>query len=598
MKKLFFLSIVILYSTNFGYSQYLKIEDIIENKAVNGVADINSTLRIHLEKDSIRDAMAAMISQKPKTTNELKKINNLLQNQIQVLELINKSINNYKSSSLEEDLKLLNLLSGMLETFYIGILEDPVLREEANIATSEYYDKLDAGLIPEERSVDLYVIRHFSRKAERLKTELEKLLNESKIRFRLGAFIASQNQIRPVHVENFDEYALGEYYEVERFIYALTPENREELKRYTELAGQLNELYNETSVKLDHLLSKVFSSPECIRKTDSLIQIFRTNLETDIQNDYSEIKATLKVISNYSRQLLTNFVTVQQLNLTTTPLGQFDSKLNTLITNLPLYKDSLDGVLQDLKIKLQRNTNLINDISQIGTHLSSCQDSIKNDIRRLKTISALVTETLIPFRTMNQQIGELSDEVRSFKYEDLPDEGVINLKYTGKRTDGDLLIIKAVLQKQEDKNVIRKQLAYKEIYLRRLGFHSDLKVAMLFADPFNQSEFVDLKRRFQFVPSYSILFKWGSKSKNWNKYFDFGIGINIATPDFDLDGMPEIATGITGSFMRDIIHAGLSFNYSADTPFWFVGFSLPLGSGNLPFTKGASDNGLVDIQLD
>ena len=94
-----------------------------------------------------------------------------------------------------------------------------------------------------------------------------------------------------------------------------------------------------------------------------------------------------------------------------------------------------------------------------------------------------------------------------------------------------------------------------------------------------------LENKFQFTPSGSLLFKFGSrKSRTWN-YLEPGIGFNISTPDFDLDGTPEIGLGGVLTVLKDVLSIGVSYNTKTDNPYWFFGLSLPFSIPGVPINS-------------
>ena len=83
-----------------------------------------------------------------------------------------------------------------------------------------------------------------------------------------------------------------------------------------------------------------------------------------------------------------------------------------------------------------------------------------------------------------------------------------------------------------------RTLESRTISVYQILMHLKTVVSLAFVDT-NEKPGQD-RKRFQAAPSYSVLFKWGKRSKvMYNRFWQPGIGINIAAPDVDQDDVPE-----------------------------------------------------------
>ena len=99
---------------------------------------------------------------------------------------------------------------------------------------------------------------------------------------------------------------------------------------------------------------------------------------------------------------------------------------------------------------------------------------------------------------------------------------------------------------------------------------------------FYSSDVVKLDNPFQFAPAGNLLFKKGSReNKTWH-FINPGFGFSMSTPDFDLDGVPEVGVGAVVTALNDVISLGISYNTKTDNPYWFFGLSLPFDMMGLP----------------
>ena len=101
-------------------------------------------------------------------------------------------------------------------------------------------------------------------------------------------------------------------------------------------------------------------------------------------------------------------------------------------------------------------------------------------------------------------------------------------------------------------------------------------------------------KRFQFAPSYSVLFKFGSRtSKAINEIWQPSIGVNFGALDFNTDAVPEFSTALEFTFLKDYFSFGYGYNFGADADYFMVGFRIPVGTLPLPmFNNIESTEGL------
>ncbi|MEL6942081.1 MAG: hypothetical protein AAFO82_05380, partial [Bacteroidota bacterium] len=122
--------------------------------------------------------------------------------------------------------------------------------------------------------------------------------------------------------------------------------------------------------------------------------------------------------------------------------------------------------------------------------------------------------------------------------------------------------------------------------------HLKMSGSLVLADPLNQTSIaspIKLENQFQFAPNYGIFMKWGSrKSKFYNDFLSFGVGLGFSSPDFNLDGTPEFGAGIMLTGFRDILSFGWSWNFGVDAPYTSIGFNIPFTVGGLPGAGAAT----------
>jgi hypothetical protein len=157
----------------------------------------------------------------------------------------------------------------------------------------------------------------------------------------------------------------------------------------------------------------------------------------------------------------------------------------------------------------------------------------------------------------------------------VPTSSTIQLIFSGPRRPGDLLLVRVAALKQGDQ---RQSLDQQQLTLQRVLPHLEVSVGLIFADPLGSSEVL---RKFQAAPSYSVLYKRGSRESQ-NTFWNVGFGLNVAATDFDKDDVPEVGLGLTASTFRDLLQAGIGYNVFIDRAYWFFGVRLPVGVIGLP----------------
>ena len=187
---------------------------------------------------------------------------------------------------------------------------------------------------------------------------------------------------------------------------------------------------------------------------------------------------------------------------------------------------------------------------------------------------------------------ELSDKVERFSIDKIPDEGNVDLRYLGKRDEGNELYFKAVLEtkpKEGEEKVQTVTVDQKYFILFKMVYIK-LKPALIFAAPLlkktGRAEHgitLSDKKTFQAVASYSVLFKFGSrKSVAYNRFLRIGIGLNVAALDFNQDSNYEVGLGLVLSGFNDFVQLGVGRNMDIDANYFFFGINLPIGEISLP----------------
>lgn len=556
-----------------------------EDTIRNNIVDINSTIKIRIERSAVRDEFyRSMGNVNEDKLGLFQKINAILSCQNKILRLINESRRNPSDTAVYKS------LSAMLLDFYNDIIADSSL---SSIADEAYVNYRRVYMNkPKTLSVDRYLLLYLGAALDTLTQGIEYAVrNTEQVHFMLTAYKQDKSGGSRIHIENFDSIAQGNYYEVQRWIHSLSEKDREQLRLYQVLTDTLNRNYQEMILGSINQFRASFKTPSC---AEALYQESRNLL---LKSDDS--------MSGAIRQLRD---TVQHAADNLQELAAISAEMNRLLqardfgavlTCLPRAGELLQLVYNNFKaIVLIIDSYGKNYTGEIPAMLQSlkqrfekeCRPAFEHDRQLVQTFAGDLQDIIDPSSKVYRANEKIGREVKKFSFADIPDIGYIDLKYTGRRDENDRILIKAMLCIQNDSNAVNvryKEIERKTIALMKLGFHSEANIGIIFAHPDKSynPENVKLSTRFQFAAATSFIVKYGFRSHAYNTYLDFGLGINLAYPDFNLDGTPEYCMGILVAGFKNVLSAGVDWNFGVDVPLYFIGISLPFNIFDFPFVK-------------
>jgi len=574
-----------------------------ENKIA--ILDINSRLRIKIDKDAVKKYAADQLDIRisAKMPEEIEVISNILNMEADILGFIG------EGKGLDEQTRKKNLqtFSKKMRELQRFILADPALSKKVN-------EKMENSDQPEDDYRFIFsVIRE---EIDRISGEYNQVF--AGLNFRLGGWINRGAAPEPIHIEGFDTIQKGEFYEFPFFV-PPTPEEWEKLKKLPEAAKNINEKG----------ISAVFNIKEQLNQ-------YVAGLEAEIKNS---LDCTLKSLTGIKSQIISRATSdfKEQFKATDTVIQKVKDLLDLLQQMKTIIKelDILPGKLeQNLQLVQSLSTAIKNDIATLPDDIKNAKQEIENGLKGalatlgkdvqagikngleqikddcLKNIMATIADarsqidSIVAFfkdeviknaAIMSPQWGaalELSDKVERFSIDKIPDEGNVDLRYLGKRDEGNELYFKAVLEtkpKEGEEKVQTVTVDQKYFILFKMVYIK-LKPALIFAAPLlkktGRAEHgitLSDKKTFQAVASYSVLFKFGSrKSVAYNRFLRIGIGLNVAALDFNQDSNYEVGLGLVLSGFNDFVQLGVGRNMDIDANYFFFGINLPIGEISLP----------------
>lgn len=524
-----------------------------------GIVDINSQLEIRPNREAIRLLALETAGQSGKgreLTDKLGRINKILRNQQQIIQHIQNALTD-QAGSTDSLLLLLRQMTG-------EIRQDEFLRSDFNDYNREFNERLRQNrdfALTNDRF--LYALGRFNDQLDSLGLELSALESSARVKFSLRAFRKDKSGGARLHIENFDQFADGEFFNVNNWVLTFSADQLQELEDYRQLADTLNLGAEQALLSFKNQLFNLLPALDCVGQMPAELRLAAETVPGDVRVLVDQGISNAKV---QIEQLKTDLVAM-------TPGESFDIQ-----GELRSVEVQLDTIFQQTKRSLlnlpQSNAHLAN--------IKNCAEQTLADVRKIKDFVTSFPSTYL--QKVYLASDTLADEVLAFDLDAIPEVGTLDLQYTGRREVGDELLIQALFVPADDSVSRRRNFTVIEAHELKMilaGAHSNTKIGVLMAQPYTVDD-PDVSK-FRFTPSAALLLKFGNrKSHFYNKFLDPGIGIVTSSPDFDRDGVPEFSAGITGSIFRDILSVGWSWNFGADKPFYFLGIHLPFNLPGLP----------------
>jgi hypothetical protein len=544
-------------------------------------SDINSTLTIHLDKTQLlqkvsRSGASAVPEQ---TMNLLKMLTDALRLKNNMLETIQQAYQSYLASAEQPDTSRIAALSATLTEQAKAL--NPVF--EADPVLDVYLAEAPS------QSVFISAFHALERRVRELQLQLFNNLGPG-YTLQLGAFLVHDGTATPVHLDGFDEYPRGEYYEVDRWQILPTPEQLEQFKALEKAAKEnKSREANLSAILVDTYLKQVGETFK--NALNASLQEFETRANAAIGNG---LPANLV---EQTKQIIAEVKTlVGTINERVSFYRQLRVDTGFMVSQL------LENINGDIALLKSARTSLTDEINTLLAGLSALPAAVRagfsNLVAAAKTSllsleSGVLTDLGLDFLQTSRKLTnlalELSGKVTSFALDEgkFPDSTTLDLHYTGQRVEGDHIALKLLVKKDGNTEVMGET---KYITLYRIAPNVRGTVGIQFAHPLSETA---IRTDFQMAPYYNLLFNnifgWSAKRKRYanirNTLLDFNWGIHVSSPDFDKDDVPEIGVGIVLSGLKDYAQVGWAYNLFQATPYVFFGIRLPLaylniGNGN------------------
>jgi hypothetical protein len=586
------------------------------------IIDINSRITVTIDKSALRAKAAEIFG--TSTPDEMKKLMTTMDEIKAILDLQA----DFMKSIIIEPGDDRNTVQRKIESYrdimgrLLKIAENPSSRIGKLVETT-YMNAFDDPLLQtmtgEEKTIEIYS-RVFSALGNEIETFSGKLNAALRtVSFRMGGWIEQNGASHPIHINGFDDYEPGQYTRIP-FVTKPTPEAfSEKMESIRTAARKANEegISAVISVNVNlkemgrRLRNDIIPAVTCVTDAASgMVKDIKEELTSTVQlPETTKFLEQLKSLKNKVADFIdsTNSLTNTASELKTNLEGQYNLFFNAQTLSVGMREDiknildsfnkARDEILNSIqKVKSEEFKNKIRDILDVD---------IKECLAKFETVKdtflGFVNEfwTIVKNKfsvTMETEpvLSEFGEEVKRLQIDEVPDIGVFDLQYTGTREEGDIVTIEAVLERISETGEPSTQKKFRQSFIMFRIFKIVINPGLIFADPLVKKDkmadkAVTLGKQFQAVPSYSILFKFGNrKSIAYNKYFRFGLGLNIAALDFNQDSNYELGLGLVLSTLKDYLQVGIGRNMESDSWYWFFGLNIPFASISLP--AGGSTN--------
>lgn len=546
-----------------------------------GIVEINGTLLLRFDKKEIRRRMAATGGVSPVDFELLEHYKTILQYEVETMSLLREGLESTRRGDAPDAQKLRSL-SRRMSSFTDLLLSNPQLEAEAGKAFEEWGKRRDNGsLDPRIHPRNEYLFTYLANKAA---NTLDRLAASDSIRFILaGTIYSSKDGSRDIHLGKKFGGPPEDVYVVPRWVFSVSEEQKNEIAQIAQLSNHLEDLRGQNIKDLKNALYNATASRACFEgirlQLDNLKQTAAT-LGLSAKNQIDSLVAPQK---SQLDALLSKYGSLQagaqQLGAADLLLG-FQADLGGLKSSVDQFFAQLLGGVQNLPDTVRASPQ----VSGLLALRDTCKANIESDWQKIAPLYDMLRRL---FGSNPQRLNaNLNDKVNRLAFAEIPDESKVDLTKTGRRANGDKVTIEASLQMpKSDPQPIFSQ----TITVQQIALYSEVKVGLILANP--EPDLAEQKHQFFFAPSYSVVFKWGSrKSHFYNNFLNIGLGANFSSPDFDYDGIPEFAAAATVSTFKDFLSVGYGYNFGQDAPFWFVGFRIPFASAALPILNEIEKN--------
>jgi hypothetical protein len=412
--------------------------------------------------------------------------------------------------------------------------------------------------------------------------DLMRLRKEAGYMYQLAAWSVTKRGQEPLHLEGFDELPPGEFYRYERHQLYLTEEQLNELESLSAFFEDMDRknVFSKIADVLPGILARAIdieSITEQLKTVKGSIQALITEATTQKQNMLDEVS---RFEENW-KMIKTDIETLREKYMMSEGASGAESKVELLKS----FMNDVASVSTRVKTLYEEAKSFQNSVDL--TALGAGAEQIKLNIKNLQDLLLKSANNLIDHsregyqmalygRQINSAALELSEKVLNLSTDNIPPSTTLDLLYSGKREPGDLIVIKSMIRKGDDKYPFVTE--KRDFPIMNALPHVQMSVVYAFSKP------VVEESNWKGGPLVSILYKFKSWSLPYRNFLDPGIGLHAASFDFNNDDTPEFAGGMVVSIFKDYLQGGWGFNFNANRGYWFAGLRIPIPTSPITLT--------------
>lgn len=567
----------------------------IEN---NRYADINGTLLLKVDKQALLAEMGAFAQIGNDLSDQLSQLHFLLENELEIM-------SRFQAYRSDPSLGSLNALAEEMVVFEgkIRTMADMrTLYQKYNDLYFQTYTRTQIRNAGQAETANNgvpnrgeFILVQLQQYAADLAQRIAAAVDDRQVKVIFSGYIRNEKGWRPVKLSDDFDTKAEEVYNVPRWQTQLTAEDRARLERIDSLANSLNQLWDARSEDIKNWLKEAFSADDCLRSLEVALKQLPatlTSLADTVQAEFQAIIGeAVAIVEDLGKQYLS--AESASSNITSIELLEgFSQQLNATVTDIEALISGIDDRLLN-RLKTLPQTP---EIQSLVATYTGCKKDLQKDREMILTITRRLKNLFASGSASAKFSLQLGDDLRRLSYDTVPEQSYIDLQSTGQRKNGDQMKIVATLEDSTATGTAARKVIDTRLFkLQQIGLYSVIKPMLLLANPFNgpgdNSGVMLEKKKYQFAPSYSLLFKFGSrKSKAINEIWQPAVGVNFSALDFDTEGTPEFGAAFEFTFLKDYFSMGGGYNFALGEEYVMFGFRLPIGALPLPMFNAVETN--------
>lgn len=566
--------------------------DSLDGRVGVAVADINSSIRIRIDTDRLQRRVI-----------EAHEVTDISDSLLAYLETIDKAAQRGLKDLPDLRDALAAYVANPNDATYemydhavspVAALADTLI-DLVTPRGSPWRDTLNARVLRHIESEDQfsladqyrYVFEVGEQRAEQLREQINNQLSEQEVFVQLGAWIVTREGDRPIHLEGFDTLPRGERFEVERTSLAITEADQQKFASLTQMAGEIGQgsprdlipdvkqslapAVSSYLTRIRGCVSEVAGSLEALGQ-DSLLAPAQASLDSTESTAQGYVDFVRGLLAQYQGTGLASLTSLSFVATLRNDVRTLVQRTRTLTQGLKRSLQPLEGIHERLSQLGQNNQTLSDRLERVFRSQDQCAPILDRIDRVLGDLSGIAGGARAA-RELKAENFEFGEKVLKLEVGQVPEETHFSLLDTGVRENEDAVVIKLATGRAEE---AVKDLEFHQILLLRILPHLQLAPGLVFAYR-NSTE--DLEGAFQAAPSYSVLIKWLSrKHLGLTRLVRPGIGVNVATLDFENSDTVEIGFGAVLSLFHDYVQGGYGFNVHQNKGYFFFGINLPVAT--------------------